>query len=1231
MSSPSWRQSHGLVRRVQELLSQSDALIFVGAGLSRWSGLPGWRALVGELAQFLENEGLPAALVRRELARNDLLQAASYGVDTLTSQQFGRFIRQVCRVATAQPHEVHRRLVCLPATSFITTNYDTLIESALRLWRETTSFQIVTNNQLTEIATIVQARAAGFVFKPHGDVNSVDSIILTREHYRTLHGERRNVLKAMELLLVSRPVLFVGFGLTDPDFHYVRDILSAVFKDKTIDHYAIVANASEEEIVYWRRNFALHLVPYAAPEVSASEDHSDLLPLLEALGESPQGNVPPSNGGIARGSSNSTIEQKTPSSIILALARHASRIIRAAPGPIESPLPLVVRAVPASRPHRPQMVLFDDVSVESFLTRFPANAVLLGAPGSGKTFSLLRHAATVADRLRTACLEAVDAPLSSLVVPLYVDLKLYDGDLWKQAQSGLPPDVDLGQLCDVGSALILIDSVNEMPRSHVENRVFESDLVSFLRLTKACRIVFAARTDDGLSAIDAPRYLLGEIASEFVERHLTKRGLLGASRQPGIVDLLRKPLFFRLHEQGRVEVGADTNVCGVYRSFFERLSDELKARFPSQRVHSVVEPLSELAYSLICDGREAAHLQEVHQALENWMGAPQSLDAHSLTNWLITSEILIPTSGSKLSFNHQSMTEFLAAVKLANLYRHDPGVLDRCLASCRWDYALFLTLGFLEPEEARSFIDRTLACDLQLAIRATSFLESDRSSVVARLLAALGRIANSADFRQSLNLGYAMRTLPVEPAHRKAIEKIIGKSGALAGEAAYLLVKAIGRGAEQQLTVMMHSRLDDYNFCTAVARALAPVVDRDYLRLFVDGLGTLSATKGKPVDELGIVTAAGILLAAWPTVDVQGWFGSVSRAPAIKREAFFEYLQNAQDDAAVGSLAQLVKQGHGGAVFPLHLRIFRKDLSDRDASWIDESLVKALLRFVESGRVGHWAVRILAQICRSSAEFSPLLVRKARSMDGIRSAALFCAANDPSECWKAIELIAQEGVPRGDRRSVGLFGIIGDLDWRGHEPILVKLFKLGDPRLIYALVDSITSIASGMTSRPLDLAPHIGPIDWWLDLIQRSSGTREGWFLGDRLGRLLVSHMSDVQRESCVKLFNEDRDGTVRAVLAEHFLANIPELSTDSLSEGASRYLLDEVLRESAQAAWDVSILEVIATERFAEEKILPLLAGASLRVQRRVVSVLRECGRRHQRRYVNEDGQPIQADKAVR
>lgn len=129
------------MKALKDVLTQDDAVIFVGSGISQWSGLPSWWGLISQLSDYLDNAGIDSSLVRTEAEDGDLLQAASYGFAKLTKPQIADFVRRAVQLGRAMPVEIHRRIVTLGPTCFITTNYDDLLEQALASWAQGQSFR----------------------------------------------------------------------------------------------------------------------------------------------------------------------------------------------------------------------------------------------------------------------------------------------------------------------------------------------------------------------------------------------------------------------------------------------------------------------------------------------------------------------------------------------------------------------------------------------------------------------------------------------------------------------------------------------------------------------------------------------------------------------------------------------------------------------------------------------------------------------------------------------------------------------------------------------------------------------------------------------------------------------------------------------------------------------------------------------------------------------------------
>jgi hypothetical protein len=573
-------------------------------------------------------------------------------VDCLTKPQFAEFIREACHIGKALPHEIHKKIVQLGPTCFITTNYDQLLEESLRACHPSSYFRVVTNKQITETADIIQARATSFVFKPHGDVADSDSIILSREQYRVLHGDKRHILAALETLLISRPVVFIGFGLRDLDFLYIKDILANIYKGGACDHYALMADVSDQEREYWRRNYGIHIGSYSTVDQDGftGRDHSALLTLLDSL-------LSNSHEAIQITDKASAVERLS-SNQLLALARYAARWASAKPKDSGVFLPLRISiegefdfsSVPNSSAR------FHGALVERFLNKISHNAILLGNPGAGKTYSFRNVCSNVAQILRDVCLSESEQVLKP-AIPIYLDLKLYSGNLWQMAEQMFPRELSLEILCSSGNVRFYIDSFNEMPRTYFENESYYKDFLHFIDQVQNCPIIIGSRTIEGLQRFNFPAYQLDEIDQVFVVEYAYEHGdhIHGIySRE--VLRLLQKPLFFKLYSQGKVDVTRDMHPRQLYGSLFELLANNFQEKFGKSI--PLEEILSPIAYTAIDEGQEALILPQLQSQIKRALMRFNLTvcDEIEFINWLISNGILIPASGSRLAFFHQSVT-----------------------------------------------------------------------------------------------------------------------------------------------------------------------------------------------------------------------------------------------------------------------------------------------------------------------------------------------------------------------------------------------------------------------------------------------------------------------------------------------------------------------------------------------------------------------------------------------
>lgn len=215
-------------------LNEDNAAIFAGAGLSAPAGYVNWKDLLRPVAEELElnvdYERDLVALAQFHLNenhgnRNKLNQLL---VDSLN--------------LSAKPTKNHRILARLPIGTYWTTNYDNLIETALR-----DAGRIVDVKYVVEHLATTKSRRDVVVYKMHGDIDHPHEAVITRDDYEQYHIERGAFVNALSGDLVSKTFLFIGFGFTDPNLDQILSRVRINFKKNQRRHYCFFRKRTKFE------------------------------------------------------------------------------------------------------------------------------------------------------------------------------------------------------------------------------------------------------------------------------------------------------------------------------------------------------------------------------------------------------------------------------------------------------------------------------------------------------------------------------------------------------------------------------------------------------------------------------------------------------------------------------------------------------------------------------------------------------------------------------------------------------------------------------------------------------------------------------------------------------------------------------------------------------------------------------------------------------------------------
>jgi hypothetical protein len=219
-----------------EAITSGRCIVFVGAGLSRGAGLPGWSDLINKLKDKAVDRNVLNITDIQELDKiinqGDLLTAAQVLQDKLGRRYFCGFMRRVFLKPGITPTDVHKQLKTIPFRAAVTTNFDNLLEQLYK--DDSPNFGALTHKNVAELARAKRS-ADFFLFHLHGLASRCDSIVLSENDYRLLIHREPVYRDFVKFVLSTHTILFLGFSLNDPDIKYLLDELQSTSKKEVED------------------------------------------------------------------------------------------------------------------------------------------------------------------------------------------------------------------------------------------------------------------------------------------------------------------------------------------------------------------------------------------------------------------------------------------------------------------------------------------------------------------------------------------------------------------------------------------------------------------------------------------------------------------------------------------------------------------------------------------------------------------------------------------------------------------------------------------------------------------------------------------------------------------------------------------------------------------------------------------------------------------------------------
>lgn len=228
------RDIHNFIDKFSKEIIDENAVVFAGAGFSQSVGFVNWGDLLRPLAEEIGMD------VEQE---NDLVSLAQYycNVKRNRTEINQRIVEEFERnVKISLNHQI---LASLPIKTYWTTNYDELIEEALKQAGKV----VDTKSEISHLSYTVPKRDA-VVYKMHGDKKNPSKAVILKEDYEVYHKTKEPFITALSGDLVSKTFLFIGFSFTDPNLDYILSRMRINYGENQRTHYAFIKNVGLEDI-----------------------------------------------------------------------------------------------------------------------------------------------------------------------------------------------------------------------------------------------------------------------------------------------------------------------------------------------------------------------------------------------------------------------------------------------------------------------------------------------------------------------------------------------------------------------------------------------------------------------------------------------------------------------------------------------------------------------------------------------------------------------------------------------------------------------------------------------------------------------------------------------------------------------------------------------------------------------------------------------------------------------
>jgi len=221
---------------LKNAIDNNKLSIFVGAGVSKGTGLPDW----SELMETIKKE------LSLSKENNDYLKIAQFYYlacgESVYYQKIQEFIPD-----TVDPTVVHKLIFDIKPENVITTNWDNLLEKTI----ETNGYVYDTISSDTHL---VQSQLKNHIIKMHGDFRD-NNIVFREDDYINYSQNFPLIENYIKSILSTNVILFLGYSYSDINLKYIMKWLQ--YSSKVHPPMFLTTFKRDENEIRYLKNYGI--------------------------------------------------------------------------------------------------------------------------------------------------------------------------------------------------------------------------------------------------------------------------------------------------------------------------------------------------------------------------------------------------------------------------------------------------------------------------------------------------------------------------------------------------------------------------------------------------------------------------------------------------------------------------------------------------------------------------------------------------------------------------------------------------------------------------------------------------------------------------------------------------------------------------------------------------------------------------------------------------------------